>query len=100
MRLIACVGIALTVAGCDSTDRHYFTQGVGTNIYSDDVVAQTQLQDTYVEQICHQAGLAPNSCNIDNFSQTVRRLCVQAGINDINQRCDACLTWLDNVRRA
>jgi hypothetical protein len=98
--LVACVGIALTAAGCDPTDRHYFTQGVGTNVYSYDVAAETQLQDTYVEQICHQAGLAPDSCNVDNFSPMVWRLFVLAGMNDIDQRCDAYLTWLDNVRRA
>ena len=105
MRLIArallCAGVLLAVAGCDSTtNRQYFREGVGATLYTDDVASQTDLQDFYVDHICRQAGLASGTCAVDNFSPTVWGLFVQAGMNDIDQRCDAYLTWLDNVRRS
>ena len=101
--VLACVAVALTVAGCDpSTDKAYFRQGVGTELYRPDVATSSELQDLYVAHICHQAGLAyeAGSFGADGFSPTTWGLFVQAGMNDIDQRCDAYLTWLDNVRRA
>lgn len=105
--VLACVGIALAVAGCSDADKHYFKEGVGANLYaeaalpvSEDLAGRTALQNTYVAEICKQAGLAEGSCDIDTFSPTTWSLFVQAGMNDIDQRCDAYLTWLDNVRRA
>ena len=103
--LVACVGIALTVAGCDPTDRHYVTQGVGINIYPEDVAAQTDLQNAYIEDVCRQAGLEPmhldgvSTCGPDPNNPNTWLQFVLAGMNDIDRRCDAYLTWLDNVRR-
>jgi hypothetical protein len=104
--LLGCVAVALTVAGCNPTDKHYFTQGIGTALYPEDVAAQTDLQNAYVADICRQAGLQPTqldgvaSCGPDPYSPKTWWLFVQAGMNDIDQRCDAYLTWLDNVRRS
>jgi len=103
-----CVGVLLTAAACDPTDtKHYFTQGVGTQLYPDDIAAQTDLQNTYVQYVCSQAGLTPSvspagvvSCGTDPQSEETWYLFVQAGMNDIDERCDSYLTWLDNVRRA
>jgi hypothetical protein len=107
VRLIACGAVALTAAGCDPTDKHYFTEGVGTNLYVEDTrlgpdyaAAQTELQDQYVAHICRQAGLDPSNCGVDTFSPKIWGLFVQAGMNDIDQRCDGYLTWLDNLRRS
>lgn len=98
--LLVCAGIALTVAGCDPvTDRRYNREGVGTELYSSDVATATEAQDKYVAYICDQAGLAAQNCAIDTFSTTTWTLFVQAGMNDIDQRCDAYLTWLDAQRR-
>jgi hypothetical protein len=113
MRFIAtalvCAGVLLTAAACDPTDKHYFTQGVGTRLSSADVTAevnQTNLQNAYVEQICRQAGLQPSppdaavaTCNGPD-PRTTWTLFVQAGMNDIDQRCDAYLTWLDEFKRS
>lgn len=100
-RALLCAGLLLAATGCDpAANRHYFREGVGTSLYSEDVASQTEMQNIYVEHICQQAGLGPNACTVDTFSPTVWGLFVQAGMNDIDQRCDAYLTWLDNVRRS
>jgi hypothetical protein len=98
--LFVSAGVALAVAGCDpATERQYVREGVGTDLYTDNITGRTQLQDIYVAHICEQAGLAAGSCAVDNFSPTVWTLFVQAGMNDIDQRCDAYLAWLDAQRR-
>ena len=100
MRVIACVGIALTAAGCDPvTERQYVREGIGTELHTDNIVDRTNLQDTYVAHICEQAGLTAASCGIESFNSTAWTLFVQAGMNDIDQRCDAYLAWLDAQRR-
>ncbi|HET7679894.1 MAG TPA: hypothetical protein VFK79_07135 [Xanthobacteraceae bacterium] len=97
----ACAGVLLVTAGCDpATDRSYFSRGVGTELSTPDIANATELQNLYVEHICRQAGLAPGACGIENFDVTTWTLFVQAGMNDIDQRCDAYLTWLDGVRRS
>ena len=53
---------------------------------------QMPLLDEYVGEICRQASPKPG-CD-GNWS-----LFVQAGMNDIDQRCDAFLGWLDARRR-
>jgi hypothetical protein len=89
--LVACVGIALTAAGCNPvTDRTYFTEGAGVDLYTADRAQQIELQNQYIEFVCGQAG--PN-CG-GNWATFV-----QAGLNDIDLRCDGFLTWLDARRR-
>lgn len=104
--LVACVGIALTAAGCDpQTDRVFFRQGIGTELNSGDIAASTAAQNEYVRYICEQAGLPAmkdgesDTCGDPNKPATWQ-LFVQAGMNDIDQRCDAYLLWLDYIRRA
>lgn len=105
--LILCGGIALAVAGCSNADKHYFKEGVGANLYAEgaipiteDATSRTELQRQYVEAICKQAGLFTAECGPGSTNPQVWSTFVQAGMNDIDQRCDAYLTWLDNVRRA
>jgi hypothetical protein len=87
----ACVGIALTAAGCDpTTERRYFTEGAGVDLYTADRASQVELLNQYIEFICNQAG-AQCGGNWTAF--------VQTGMNDIDQRCDGFLTWLDARRR-
>ncbi len=99
--LLLCVGIALAVAGCDpSTDRMFFRQGIGTELNSGDIVASTAAQNEYANYVCQQAGLqltADGNCG--NSSPRSWQLFVQAGMNDVDQRCDAYLQWVDYVRR-
>ncbi len=88
--LLAYVAIAMTVAGCDPvTERRYITEGAGVDLYTADRANQIELQKQYVDFICTQAG----GCG-GNWA-----LFVQAGMNDIDQRCDGFLTWLDARRR-
>jgi hypothetical protein len=97
----ACVGLALLVGGCDPTrDSRYLREGIGTDLYWDGLPAATQLQDIYLANICAQA-VSPTARSVDTVScdglSLGRRdwgLLVQAGMNDIDLRCDAYLAWL------
>ncbi|MCG2641310.1 MULTISPECIES: hypothetical protein [Bradyrhizobium] len=100
-RWAACIAMALFSAGCDLSSN----QGVGTKLYPADVAAQTDLQNAYVAAICQQAGIVPTafdgvtSCGPDPYDAKTWWLFVQAGMNDIDQRCDAYLAWLDDAQR-
>ena len=102
VRWAACLAIALFSAGCDLSS----TQGVGTRLYPADVAAQTDLQNAYVGEICQQAGIQPTafdgvtSCGPNPYDAATWWLFVQAGMNDIDQRCDAYLAWLDDAQRS
>jgi hypothetical protein len=90
--LLTCVAVALTLAGCDPvTERRYITEGAGVDLYTADREQQIALQNQYIDFICAQAG---QSCPDGNWTTFV-----QAGMNDIDQRCDGYLTWLDGRRR-
>ena len=90
--LLAYVAIAMTVAGCDPvTERRYITEGAGVDLYTADRAGQIALQNQYVNFICAQVG---QYCPDGNWT-----VFVQAGMNDIDQRCDGYLTWLDARRR-
>ena len=90
-RLVACVGIALTAAGCDPVaERKYINEGAGVDLYTSDRASQIELLNQYISFVCAQAGPSCGS-NWTTF--------VQAGMNDIDLRCDGFLTWLDARRR-
>lgn len=91
LRLIICVFAALVVSACDPvTERGYITEGAGANLYSPDGAKQAQLLNEYIQFICSQAG---QNCG-GNW-----KAFVQAGMNDIDQRCDGFLLWIDARRR-
>jgi len=91
VRLVACVIFALTAAGCDPvTERRYFNEGAGVDLYTADRATQVELLNKYIAFICGQAG---SDCG-GNWTAFVH-----AGMNDIDQRCDGFLTWLDARRR-
>jgi hypothetical protein len=77
----------------------YFREGAGSALNSAQLAQATQLQDQYIYYICRQAGFnadtaVGSSCEVGNWTAfTV------AGMNDIDQRCDAYLNWLDAQRR-
>lgn len=99
--IVAFVCLGLLLAGCDpNRDARYFREGIGTDLYWDGLPAATQLQDVYLANICSQA-ISPTARSVDTFScdglpLTPRNwgLLVQAGMNDIDLRCDAYLAWL------
>jgi len=81
-------------------DARYLREGIGTDLYWDGLPAAAQLQDVYLTNFCGEAlsktarSLDPATC--DGLSLTPRDwgLLVQAGMNDIDLRCDAYLSWL------
>lgn len=99
----ACVGLALLVGGCDPNDRTYFRYGIGTDLYSADIVETTQYQDIYLTELCRQAlplvSTAESMCLNSTLGQNEWDLVVQAGLNDIDRRCDSYMAWLDDRRR-
>jgi hypothetical protein len=103
--IVACVGLAL-LAGCNTLDRNYLREGVGTDVTAADIVTTTNLQQIYFGEVCRQAGLpvrpTPEGiplCDELAMSPAAWTLFVQAGMNDIDRRCDAYLAWLDDRRR-
>lgn len=103
--IVACVGMALLTAGC-SRDSMYLREGVGTEVPYTDVAAVTNLQEIYFGEVCRQAGLVVRQtpdgvllCDETVMSPPAWAIFVQAGMNDIDRRCDAYLAWLDNRRR-
>jgi hypothetical protein len=90
MRWVAACGsvaLALLTSACDPRDRTYFSEGVGTSLYTSETVDAVAAQDAYLDALCGTSGCA-----------TPMEL-VQTGMNDIDRRCDAYLSWLDARRR-
>ena len=86
---VVCGALALSVAGCDPLiERRYINEGAGVDLYTSDRASQIELLNQYENFICAQVG---RSCDNATF--------VQAGMNDIDLRCDGFLTWLDARRR-
>ena len=103
---VACVGIALTTAGCDPFQSYnYYSEGIGTNVYNSATVTDTARQDLYLDALCEQAGLrrmAPVEGQLTCLPMMGPgdwNIVVQSGFNDIDQRCDGYLSWLDEQRR-
>jgi hypothetical protein len=100
-RLVVCVAIAGLIAGCNLSDNNYFRQGIGTDVYSSELPNATALSDAYVALICRQAGLANEgeTCDTPTLGRYWATF-VQAGMNDVDRRCDAYLAWLDDRKRS
>jgi hypothetical protein len=105
--LISCA-LATLVAGCNLlTDFRYSREGIGSELFVADSVPATEHLESYVGLLCRQAGLprivnsdGTFSCAISETSSADWSLIVQAGMNDIDGRCDAYLAWLDDKRRS
>jgi hypothetical protein len=102
--ILAGLGLALLTGGCDTTDLRFFRYGVGTDLYSSDIVETTQYQDLYLTELCRQAlpvlsRAASAECANAALLPNDWTLIVQAGLNDIDRRCDTYLAWLDDRRR-
>ena len=102
-----CLGLVLLAGGCDPVaESKLFREGIGTDLSRPDLAAATRAQDNYIGFICQQAGLDVARvgdtvrCMDDAVGSSNWRLIVQAGMNDIDQRCDAYLAWLDDRRRS
>jgi hypothetical protein len=80
--VVTCVGLALSAAGCDPT------LGAEVELYTADPAPRIALLNPYVSLVCAQAS-SNVSCD-GNWS-----MFVQAGMNDIDRRCDGFLAWLN-----
>ena len=99
LRLAAGAAMGLAVTGCNlAGEGLYFREGIGTGLSRPELGEATQIQDLYIAHICQQAGLP--SCDDVTMSPQAWSLFVEAGMNDVDQRCDAYLAWLDNRRRS
>ncbi|MER9491572.1 peptidoglycan-binding protein [Mesorhizobium sp. M0320] len=90
---------AAMLAGCQSGEQNYLTNGIGSELTAPGLVRTESLQNQYFSYLCRQAtsqSYEPNaSCQVDSWN-----LIVQQGMNDIDRRCDAYLQWLDNRKRS
>jgi hypothetical protein len=101
MRLFAASFAALSsgvlLSACSPLDRTFLDAGVGTDLYASATSGSPDLEDLYVGLLCDRAGISCGDLALGSPSWTV---IVQAGMNDIDQRCDAYLTWLDDRSRS
>lgn len=96
-----CVALALLVGGCDPNDRVYIRDGVGTQLYTAETASSIELQNIYLEYLCRSASNDVGA-NVPGCLQVPANywpIVVQAGLNDIDARCDSYLAWLDQKRR-
>lgn len=99
LRLAAGAAMAFAVAGCNlASEGLYFREGIGTNLSRPELPEATQIQDLYIAHICQQAGLS--NCDDVMMGPQGWSLFVEAGMNDVDLRCDAYLAWLDNRKRS
>jgi hypothetical protein len=101
--LVASVALALVAGACTKSisDTDYAREGIGVELSRSALPAQTEMQNLYLVSLCQQTSATlsgPIEC--DHVGPTQWPLIVQAGMNDIDLRCDAYLTWIDNVRRS
>jgi hypothetical protein len=99
---IASVALALCLTACNS-DEYLLRDGAGIDLFSSRLPETTQLQDAYVAYICDQSSIptisGPPGCDVSRFGPAQWSIFVQTGMNDIDQRCDTYLAWLDNKKR-
>jgi len=99
---VACVAASI-LAACNWTDVNYTRQGIGTELAYPEIPAATELQNIYLDYLCKQAlpfvGADAPGCPQERVTAEVWPIIVQAGLNDIDQRCDAFLAWLDQKKR-
>ena len=92
--------VGLVLAGCNSTLP--FANGVGLQLFSPEFENRSQLLETYASQLCRQAALPTNSiggCAYRQMTSDDWGVFVNAGMYDIDVRCDAYLSWLHRLKR-
>jgi hypothetical protein len=98
----SCIALALLVSGCDPNDRTYFRDGIGTQLYTAETASATEFQNIYLDYLCRQSnssiGADAPIC-AQQVPPNAWPVIVQAGLNDIDARCDSYLAWLDQKRR-
>ena len=93
----AALSSGVLLSACSPLDRTFLDAGVGTDLYASAASGSSDLEDLYIGLLCDRAGISCTALALGSPSWTV---IVQAGMNDIDQRCDAYLTWLDDRSRS
>jgi hypothetical protein len=89
--IVAGIALGLLAAGCNPlAERRYVNEGAGVDLYTTDSLGQAALLEEYTSYLCQQIG---PGCTPASMTFVI------AGMNDIDQRCDGYLTWLDARRR-
>src|SRR6202521_6377237 len=93
-----CLGLIVSTSGCSLiSDSRPYREGVGTDLSWEGLAEATRLQNLYLGHICRQAGLSSArdgdvlGCGEKIATARDWGLLVQAGMNDIDLRCDAYL---------
>ena len=94
--------MAILVSACNpALERQYYKEGIGTSVANPNIEAVTELQNVYLSELCRQASASTSSAGCEPAGiSSAWGLVVQAGMNDIDARCDAYLAWLDDKRRS
>ena len=102
-----CLGLVLLAGGCDPVaESKLFREGIGTELTRSGLSEAARAQDEYIGFLCQQSGLEVvrsgdrMRCVAEAVGSRSWELIVQAGMNDIDVRCDAYLAWLDDKRRS
>jgi hypothetical protein len=104
----ALIAVLFLVSGCSSMeDIRFASAGIGTDVHITGAASQYQVNKVYFGYLCgmaevpyDQGGTEEPYCRYGEFSGIHWNTLVQAGMNDIDQRCDAYLAWLDNRKRS
>ena len=99
--IAGCIALGLLVTGCDPNERNYFREGIGTQLYTAETASATELQNIYLDYLCRQSnpivGADAPSCAQQVVPANVWPIIVQAGLNDIDARCDSY--WRGSTRK-
>src|SRR5687768_5973436 len=102
MHAVLIVILGALLAGCSAS---ISPMGVGNSVYSADFGHELVKEEIYAGLICESGALptmraasgAPR-CDYQQLSSTDWADFVNAGMVDIDRRCDAYLTWLFDLR--
>jgi hypothetical protein len=100
--VVACLAFTLALVGCDPNEKYYLREGIGTKLYTADTASATELQNIYLDYLCSQSNsyIGADTPSCPQFVPALAwPVIVQAGMNDIDARCDSYLAWLDQKRR-
>jgi hypothetical protein len=106
MLVAAAMALAVTMSGCGVVDDNSYStrDGVGAKLQWSSLSEETRLIDDYVSLICQQADLVrvyrDGTIPECRPSGAEWAIFVQAGMNDIDRRCDGFLNYIDYLRRS
>jgi len=105
MKIFLTVMLALCLAGCSVAALK--PSGAGNTVYSQDVATESKLQETYSGILCRDNGLPISvdsvqgpRCDYGAMSAPQWTVFVNAGLYDIDRRCDDYLDWLYQIKRS